>query len=330
MVAPLFHGYSAAIADALRRRGHEVLLWHYDDNSTLSLKLRQKLRVELPDRLIQGAGQSYAANVVTAAAIHGLRAAKPDIVLVIKGDLLGPDFWSEAAKMGVFRQLWLYDELHRSHHDLEVLTGVDAVMTYSHCDVARLEALGVAPIYVPNAFDATLAQVPAIPTPGVLFIGARYANRAALVDGLAQRGVPVRAVGRDWSHHPWDRLRTWSWKRPDVPALRDMPRAEAYARMAGADANLNSHFNQDGFTMRTFEIPGMGGLQFIDRADVTEFYDPGTEVVIYESLDELAELSRRALSEPGWGKTIGARARARTLAEHTFDHRMPVVEAPWA
>lgn len=81
--------------------------------------------------------------------------------------------------------------------------------------------------------------------------------------------------------------------------------------------------------MRTFEACGAGALQLIDRPDVAEFYDPDEEIVVYGSPDELVDLAWRAVRDRGWARSIGARARARTLAEHTFDHRVRVLEKLW-
>ena len=144
-----------------------------------------------------------------------------------------------------------------------------------------------------------------------------------------RRGLPVRAIGRDWSQHPLDRIRTWDLRRPDVPAGRDVGRATRYGLVAGAAANLNMHHDQDGFRMRTFEIPGAGGLQLIDRDDVAGYYDPGSEVLVYRDFDQACELATRALSDRPWPRSIARAGRRRTLAEHTLDHRVHQLEAVW-
>ena len=146
---------------------------------------------------------------------------------------------------------------------------------------------------------------------------------------LHRSGTPVRAYGRDWSSHPVDRLRTWRFHSPRVPAGRDVARGTAYGITGGAVAALNSHTDQDGFTMRTYEIPGSGGLQMIDRPDVDQIYDPGTEVLVFSSDDELVELSRKAFADRGWAARIAERGQRRTLASHTFDHRVPILESAW-
>jgi spore maturation protein CgeB len=139
----------------------------------------------------------------------------------------------------------------------------------------------------------------------------------------------VRAYGRDWSRHPVDRLRSWNWRRPAVPAERDIDRLAAYEVMAESAATLNLHADQDGFTMRTFEACGVGAVQLIDRTDLDGLYDDGTELASWRSVGELVELCRRARVDRVWTDGLRERGRARTLAEHTFDHRVAVLEELW-
>jgi len=328
--APGFHGYSRAIADALSRRGHIVDMWLYDALPGSMARIRHKLVHELPDRLDGRRGFEAFQRRMTQFGMQRLNCSQSDVLLVIKGDVFLPEFWLAARQRVGVTHLWLYDEVRRMHHTPGIFSTVDRLSTYSRLDQARLKASGLDCAYIPNAFDDHLADVRPAFTEAFVFVGARYQNRVEMLASLHGRGFPVLAVGRGWSHHPYDRARTWEWRRPALPARRDMSRADAYGLMAGAIGNLNSHFDQDGFTMRTFEIPGMGGLQFIDRADVSEFYEPGEEVLVYHSLDELAELCQRAMRDRAWAASIGARARRRTLAEHTFAHRVPLLEEQWA
>ena len=163
----------------------------------------------------------------------------------------------------------------------------------------------------------------------MVFVGARYASRERILTMLDQAQVPVRAFGRDWSTHPVDRLRTWDWRRPDVPRGRDLTRDDAYREMAAGLATLNIHGDQDGLTMRTFEASGVGGLQLVDRSDLGGLYEPGTELLTWETDDELVELCRRAAHDVDWADRIRQAGRRRTLAEHTFDHRVAVLAGAW-
>lgn len=320
LVSPRFHGYWRAIASALERHGVTVHTHVYDSRS-MAGTLHHKLAVELPQRAGSTSGVAHHGERMAHAAVAALRATDPDVVLTIKGDALGPAYWEEIGSRRGRSALWLYDELRRTRFDPVSLPDVDLLVSYSRLDVERLSAAGRHAEHLPLAFDHTTAFRPRRRNE-VAFVGARYESRTRLLEHLHASGVPVRAYGRDWSRHLVDRLRTWDMRRPSVPSDRDLSRAEAYGVFAGASACINTHHDQDGFTMRTFEIPGAGGTQLIDRADVAEFYEPGSEVLVFDSADELVEVCQRVRREPRWSDAVADRARRRTLAHHTFDHRM--------
>ena len=328
LVAPAFHDYGRSIADALRRSGHDVHLHAYDANLTLGSKLRTKLVHELPEKLGIHASAARRRARLTASAIEALHIVQPDVVITVKGDVLDRNYWQAVDDSRARQLLWLYDELSRMQFDDGVVTSRPSIVSYSPNDVAELQRRGLRAAHVLDAYDHTVPFTP-IRSDEVVFVGARYPDRERLLTALHDNGVAVRAFGRDWSGHPVDRLRTWRLGSPYVPSGRDVPRGTAYGITAGAVAALNSHTDQDGFTMRTYEIPGSGGLQMIDRPDVGGIYEPGREVVVYSTADELVELCVRARTDRLWAQDIGENGRRRTLAEHTFDHRIPILVAAW-
>ena len=268
-------------------------------------------------------------RLVTMNAVEALRSERFDVVVTVKGDLLGDAYWSELDSSGSRQLLWLYDEIARMRFDSRILDSRPSVVSYSPHDVATLLGRGVRAAHVLDAYDHTIPFVPRMSSE-VVFVGARYPERERLLRVLSASGVPVRAFGRDWSGHPVDRLRTWRVRTPPVPNGRDVSRSSAYGITAGAVAALNSHTDQDGFTMRTYELPGSGGLQMIDRPDVAQIYEPGVEVLVFSSDDELVELGRKAFVDREWAARIAEKGQRRTLASHTFDHRVPILEAAWA
>lgn len=328
LVSPRFHGYHAAIATSLAARGHLVSTHLYDHHGGVAGRGWHQLRHQLPQRI--GAGNPLAlVREQTGRAVAAVRAARAQAVVVVKGDTLDADFWD--AIDGLPRVTWLYDEVRRTQWTRERLAGIGPVATYSKHDAADLQAHGIGVRHLPLAFDHRLVPEPtALRTPQVTFVGARYPSREAILSLLHERGVPVRAYGRDWSSHPVDRLRTWRVGTPDLPAERDVSRARAYDVMTASAATLNLHGDQDGFTMRTFEAAGVGAVELIDREDVDDLYEPGTEVLTWSSGEELVDLCRRVQADPDWTAGIRRVARARTLADHTFDRRVAVLEDLWA
>ncbi len=326
LISPAFHGYWRSIATAWRRRGYQVHTYVYDAHPTLTSKVAYQMREELPRRAGFKTAET-SKRIVDREAARRIRVVKPHAIVVVKGDTLGQCFWEAAGDRPVI--LWLYDELRRTKHTLQSVKPFSHIASYSKIDVARLRRVGVPSSHLPLAFDQNIAFHPRS-SPEIVFVGARYDNRERLLTWLHDASIPVRAYGRDWSRHVRDRVRTWSLRRPPIPSGHDLPRPQAYGVMSGAFGCLNIHGDQDGFTMRTFEAGGVGALHLIDRADVSDYYDPGTEVAVFQTPEECAELSLRCFVDPQWADQLRDSARARTLAEHTFDHRVRTLEKLWA
>lgn len=324
LVSPGFHGYWSAIAAAFEALGCEVSTHCYDEQSTFMERAQNKLLHDLPEPLRWQAAE----GAVTQRAIERLGADKFDAVVVIKGDQLGTDWWDALDQSGLPSVVWLYDEIRRTRYSPGLLARIGPIASYSRLDVDKLLAIGVRTAHVPLGFDSLLQFSP-VPSSAVTLVGARYPNREDLVVDVKSSGVPVRAYGREWSRRLWDVARTRRFRGAGVPVGGDLDRAAAYGVMAGSLATLNIHSNQDGFTMRTFEAAGVGALELIDRADVSEFYDIGTEILVFDSAEDIVESARRAQRDTAWASAIRAAGRKRTLAEHTLIQRARSLEAMW-
>lgn len=198
-----------------------------------------------------------------------------------------------------------------------------AVGTYSANDVVAMQGEGLNAALVPNGFDPRL-EITGTPTQhDVVFIGARDKHRTEVLLELTRQGLPVVAYGNKWSHRLRDRARALSWSRPDIESRPNVTRERASQILFDALCAVNIHVPgiQDGINPRTFEICGIGGLQATDRADISEYYEPGTELLLYTSPEELAEVIRGVAVDPDRAREIRAAARRRTLAEHTIVHR---------
>lgn len=334
LISPAFHGYYRSIAAGFESLGYRVATHCYDGYFTLGAKMRNKLLHELPALTPVSSwglgGPDAAREWATERTLDAIRRERPDRVIVIKGDTLDHRVWDELDSRRIPRILWLYDDLSRHDYTVDFLRAVGPVLSYSLDEANWLSEQGVNAHFAPNGFDPHLAPPPAVRREEAVFVGSHYPNREALLIRLQDAGTPVRAWGRGWSHHPVDRLRTWTWLRPNIPAERDIPLAEAYRVQAEGLVAINIHGLQAGLAMRTFEVPGMGGLQAVDRPDVERFYDVGTETLVYSSPDELAELCGRARHDRAWAENIRQRGRRRSLAEHTFAHRAAQIDRWWA
>ncbi|MBW8172866.1 glycosyltransferase [Ornithinimicrobium sp. Arc0846-15] len=313
---------------ALEQRGYLVSPLVYDELPTRRAKVHHKVRHELAER-VGLSGTAAREQRISARVLSVLREVRPDVILVVKGDLLSDDVWQAFPGSGARTALWMYDELRRTRLTVERLRHVGPLASYSRLDTEALNAAGIDCVYVPGGFDSLHPVIPAPSTPEVSFIGARYPQRERLLTEVHSLGVPVRAYGRDWSHDWRDKARTWSRQRPDLPADRDIDRSRAYGVMAASTASLNVHGDQDGFTLRTFEAPGVGALPLEDRDEVSEFYDVGTETLTFAGAEEVLEHYLRAHTDLLWARRIREAGQRKTLEKHTLGHRMAELEKLW-
>jgi spore maturation protein CgeB len=192
-----------------------------------------------------------------------------------------------------------------------------------------LGARGCVPIY--NALDPT-SHYPAAPDPrfaGDLgFLGNRLPDREARVEEFflapAARLPHLTFVlgGSGWESKrlPPNVRHVGHVYTTDHNAFNCTPRAvlnvhrESMARFGHSPAT------------RVFEVAGAGACLISDRfVGVEAFLTPGQEILLARDGAEVARLLE-ALDEPH-ARELGARARARVLAEHTYAHRAHEVEA---
>ena len=87
IVSPSFHGYHAAIARAFEKLGYDAVTYCYDAVDSTAEKVWNKLRYELPTKLV-GGDAHQSADTSSRRAAERVRDVAPDVVLVVRGDTL--------------------------------------------------------------------------------------------------------------------------------------------------------------------------------------------------------------------------------------------------
>lgn len=117
----------------------------------------------------------------------------------------------------------------------------------------------------------------------------------------ASRDLSQRHFGEKWGLGMYETLR-----RSRVTVNRHIDVAEEYAN-----------------NMRLFEATGVGTLLVTDKKrNLSQYFEPGVEVLAYETFEEAAELCRWALDNPDQAAEIARAGQARTLRDHTYDQCM--------
>lgn len=79
----------------------------------------------------------------------------------------------------------------------------------------------------------------------------------------------------------------------------------------------------DSVNCRAFEIAGCGGLHIMEyRSAIEECFEPGKEVLTYNSLDQLLEIIDKAITHPEEMEKIRKAGAHRAHHEHTYENRL--------
>jgi len=152
----------------------------------------------------------------------------------------------------------------------------------------------------------------------VAIAGNYYGYRQFLVERLHDAGVPMALYG----------ARPPQWARATVTEAhlgRYVVKEEKSRVFGEALACLNSTALSEGngLNCRAFEIAGACGLQLIEeRPVVEECFEPGREVLLYRSVNDIIEHVARASAEPAWAMAIREAGHRRAGADHTYVKRL--------
>ncbi len=329
--------YYRGMLSALAPLGHSITFYEPD-----AFERQQHRDIDPPD---------YARVVVYPATPAGLEAVlaeagQADVVVKASGVGVFDDELLAGiiahARPGALRIFWdvdaaatldtmRADPTHRLHAALPAL---DLVLTYGGGPpvVAAYRGFGAKrcePIY--NALDpATHHPVPPDKrfAADLAFLANRLPDREARVEAFfldAAARVPERAFllgGNGWHDKPMP---------PNVRAIGHVGTADHNAFNCSSPAVLNvarDSMAAVGFSpaTRVFEAAGAGACLITDAWEGIElFLEPDREILVARDGQDVAEHMRRLT--PARAHEIGAAARRRILADHTYAQRAVTVDA---
>ena len=111
----------------------------------------------------------------------------------------------------------------------------------------------------------------------------------------------------------------WTYHR-ELNYYEDLPRFYPATRI---NFNCTSQQMKGAVNQRVFDVPVCGGFLLTDhRRQMEELFEPGREIVFYRDPGEIPDLIRHYLSRDEARRQVTEAARARILAEHTYDLRL--------
>ena len=264
-------------------------------------------------------------------------AQRPDVVLLIRGDVYLPEtihFLTDYLDTPVLN--WCGDDPAWFPNILGSLRLYTRffIVDPSYLPVAR--QMGAKdPLYLPHAaepdtyrpYDLTQAEAREMAC-DVIFVGdSRHVmghlpenwHRVNVVEAVAQMDVALRVYGKGWEALP-DRyvVKRCVRGRALLPAAR-VARSYRAARIV-----LNVHHPQlpHGCNQRTFEAPACGAFTLVDdRRELGKLFAE-REISAFADVADLRQKIAHYLAHDDERAAIAARGRERVLAEHTYEHRM--------
>ena len=269
--------------------------------------------------------------------IQEAREYRPDVVLVLRGEILRPDTIA-ALKLvsGASVAAWWVDDPFRlkgqwSWRNLvHCLPLYDRVFVFDHYYLGPLKECGVERTsFLPCAADPALYHPQAVAESErslyeatVSLVGVYFESRGRVVEGLVKE-PGLRIWGPGWASFLISQLGEEGRNRFQGEELSPDQVSKVYTASA---VNLNGHHAQSrwgGLNTRAFEIPAAGGFQLMDHVrGMEELLEPGREVAVYETAEQVPELVQRYLKDSEGRARIARAGHERVLAQHTYRHRM--------
>ena len=259
--------------------------------------------------------------------VAAVRAARPDVVIILKGEALSEE--TIVALHAAHRPVvaWWVDDPFRVPKAMRWFRFLDVLYMFDKGRLDEMQAQGCRNIvYLPCACDQTTFRPVALHPTAYPHLNCVVGFVASYLPG---RGALLGQM-REWEVGLWGP----GWQA--APELKTFPAGTWRARrLVAADAakvyNLarlcpNIHHPQTqvgGLNTRTFEVLAAGGFELVDHvAGLEENFDVGREIVCYDSPEHFRELAAYYLAHPDQRAAISERGRARVLRDHTYEQRL--------
>ena len=225
----------------------------------------------------------------------------PDIIWVFKGMELFPETIGWLKDRGIKVANYNPDNPYifsgRGSGNKNVTKGMrffDLYMTYDTKVLARLRKNKIKAELIPFGFDiADEALEKAIKAPEIIkacFVGSPDSERAALLNELLGRGISIDIYGDGWGKFRMG---------PDAQIFPAVYNDEFWItlRKYRVQINMMRKHNINSHNMRSFDIPGVGGIQVAPYThDHDLFFEDGKEIFLYKNMEHCATLISTLLS----------------------------------
>jgi spore maturation protein CgeB len=266
--------------------------------------------------------------------VERCQAEKPDFVLTTGLAPVNQLALTRIAAMGIPVGNFLTDDpwnpAHRAPWFMHALPHYQHVFTPRHANEADLMTHGVKSIsYLPFAYAPEAHHPPSNLSVEqrdrwsslIAFIGGADTDRVSIMRALIRGNVPLALWGGYWERY--------NDLAPYANGFADADNCQKIVAAAGANLCLVRRANRDGHSMRSYEMPAIGGVMLVeDTPDHRSLYGPDREAVFYfNGLSDLVSCAKAALAlEPSERNYLRQNLHARiNFADNSYTGRLVAI-----
>ncbi len=241
---------------------------------------------------------------------------KPDILLYHPasglGGILHDSLKSITGSTDTQTVIWMNNNLPLSNEEAALWAPcADYVITLSPESARHFTAAGFGSKVIKSqwGFNPYTYAPSCVRSREMSFCGAAKGNRSDILNHIKRSGLSVDVFG-------------FGWHEDSFIPFYDMVRIMGQSRInLNLGDTIDPGINQ--INKRTFEVPGCRGFLLTLPADhLEEYYEPGKEVIIASSTEELIDKAKYYLTHERERERIAQRGYERTQAEHTWAKRL--------
>jgi len=253
---------------------------------------------------------------------------QPNIVIIFKGMEITPKTisWLKSQRVSLLN----YNPDHpfifsgRGSGNRNVRNSIsyfDCYFTYSEYIVKQLSSLGFKSKVIPFAFNSDgftyseLTQAEEILK--TCFLGNADRVRVNFLNSLADLGLQIDVYGENWNRYKLNNSIC-------VYPAKYGPQFWEILKKYAVQLNLLRPHNFDSHNMRSFDIPGSGGIMLAPiTSDHMKYFNVDHEVFLFDSIDKDFDLANYILSLSFEQRlSIRNSARNSALRNNTYSHRI--------
>jgi len=200
------------------------------------------------------------------------------------------------------------------------ITLFDYYFSYADDAVNKLNLLGSQSYKIPFGFDSDGFEYKEMMIENEVlkacFLGNADKKRVEYINKLAHMGLQIDVFGENWNQFKLEKsIKIGEAKYGQ--AFWDTLQRYALQLNFLRQHNLNTH------NMRTFDIPGAGGIMLAPKnLDHSLFFEEDTEVFLFENIEEAFHIARNILKLTFQQRQeIRKKARLKSLIHHTYKQR---------